>query len=515
MRKLAIFFAVLMLINFPVGAQSSLTLEVNPNYLEGLPGEVLHLNVTVRNAGSEPAENVTVYIAGPVRGILFTQAFIRLLPPGNATNVTLTIYINDAQAGVYELKVVARFGSQLVEVPFRLRVKSVIGYSLSIEGAERYLYGKDVGLLLTLSSKANSILIGTVEFKLYMNGSLLKGERFIVYLSPGETWRRSVKIERPEPGNYTAVLSADFYGVRKEVSLNFTVYRRDLRYSVSFENGAIVVRVTEGNRPVSGIPVTIGNTTMLTDESGMVEYPVSEPGTYRVVLNLDEKIVETVVDVKRPILMLRQEGSELVVRVLDPTGSPIAEVPVVAVGPEGKAYGTTDANGTVRFDGEDIGYGLITVIVESSRYLSARESITLEAPTSTPLTMSPTYTETSISQATTPPITPSPNYTPSLAYTKGSHLPLILFIFLALFATSSYVAFFRPLVVEDRLGRYYFVKIRAPKLRALHGFRYEKAAKAIEAWATKGDVKIEDGKVVWEIDELEPGEEATLQIFLA
>lgn len=38
---------------------------------------------------------------------------------------------------------------------------------------------------------------------------------------------------------------------------------------------------------------------------------------------------------------------------------------------------------------------------------------------------------------------------------------------------------------------------------------------AKEVWATKGEVKIEDGVIVWRIDELEPGEEATLQVVLS
>ncbi|AGT34317.1 hypothetical protein OCC_14185 [Thermococcus litoralis DSM 5473] len=56
--------------------------------------------------------------------------------------------------------------------------------------------------------------------------------------------------------------------------------------------------------------------------------------------------------------------------------------------------------------------------------------------------------------------------------------------------------------------------MRAPRLRELRNFRYEKAINAVDARATKGKVAIEDGKVIWEIDKLEPGEEAFLQVIL-
>ena len=71
-----------------------------------------------------------------------------------------------------------------------------------------------------------------------------------------------------------------------------------------------------------------------------------------------------------------------------------------------------------------------------------------------------------------------------------------------------------PITLEEQLDKYYFVKVRAPKLRGIRNFRYERAINAVSARATKGEVRIEDNRVVWEIEKLEPEEEAFLQVLL-
>jgi len=77
------------------------------------------------------------------------------------------------------------------------------------------------------------------------------------------------------------------------------------------------------------------------------------------------------------------------------------------------------------------------------------------------------------------------------------------------------LAFFRPIIVEESIDKYYFVKIKAPRLRGVKEFKYEKLANVKDAWASRGNVEIEDNKIIWRIDELGPGEEAILQFTLS
>ncbi len=93
-------------------------------------------------------------------------------------------------------------------------------------------------------------------------------------------------------------------------------------------------------------------------------------------------------------------------------------------------------------------------------------------------------------------------------------LGLLLILSAAVLAGTSYAAFFMPTVHEEELDRHYFVKVHAPRLRRLENFRYEKGISAVDARATRGSISIRDGKVVWEIEQLEPDEEAYLQIRL-
>ena len=83
-----------------------------------------------------------------------------------------------------------------------------------------------------------------------------------------------------------------------------------------------------------------------------------------------------------------------------------------------------------------------------------------------------------------------------------------------MFGGSIYLSFLRPHLIEEELGKYYFVKLRAPRILPIRNFRWEKGMNAVEVRATKGNAKIEGSKVVWTIDELEPGEEAILQVVL-
>jgi hypothetical protein len=165
----------------------------------------------------------------------------------------------------------------------------------------------------------------------------------------------------------------------------------------------------------------------------------------------------------------------------------------------------TDENGTALINLNETGFGSISLKAESDRYLGA-EAIIAVKEHQKPETQTPTQTtSTPINQTTPIPPAKPKDY---------GNLPIILVLSAVLFGSTSYLALFRPLKFEEQLDRYYFVKVRAPRMRELQNFRYEKAINAVEARATKGRVTIEDGKVIWEIDKLEPGEEAFLQVIL-
>ncbi|WP_054840463.1 hypothetical protein [Thermococcus sp. JCM 11816] len=71
-----------------------------------------------------------------------------------------------------------------------------------------------------------------------------------------------------------------------------------------------------------------------------------------------------------------------------------------------------------------------------------------------------------------------------------------------------------PTVHEETLDRYYFIKVRAPRLRPpLKDYKLVRPVKAIEVRVTKGKAMLNEDGITWELD-LEPGEEAYLQAIL-
>jgi len=312
-------------------------------------------------------------------------------------------------------------------------------------------------------------------------------------------------------GNYTVIMRSSFRGLSKTVTKSFLVYQRSLSYETKFEKGIIYVRVTdEQGNGVEGIPVNIEGTQLQTNSYGVAFIEANEPGTYRITLNLDGRIVETFVEVKKLFVDYEQRNETLLVYVRDSSGVGIPKVSVEAIGPLGKSYGTTDENGTAMIDLNETGFGSIKIKAENDAYIGAEAMITVEMPkppkTETPSPSTTSSPSTPINQTTTPVSPPQPK--------DYGNLPLILILSAVLFGSTSYLALFKPLKFEEQLDKYYFVKIRAPRLREIQNFRYEKAIDAVEARATKGKVMIEDGRVVWEIEKLEPGEEAFLQVLL-
>ncbi|MDK2982654.1 MAG: hypothetical protein PWP19_132 [Thermococcaceae archaeon] len=511
-KRAVVLITMLFLLSLSiVSAQPSLLLEVAQKSFKAKPGETISVPVVLSNVGNETAENVTLYVSGPaVEGFLYGSEFIKKVEPGEKIEKTLPIYIENPKAGVYELKVVARVGKMLTEVPISLRVLTKVSYSIDIDVEDRYLFGEDVTITLKVSSSSNGVIFGDVSYEIYReNVSIAEKSVHNIFLYPEypkNKWEYVIFLPKPVVGRYTILVRTNFGGLSKTITKSFEVYQRNLRYETKFEKGIIYVRVLdeEGNG-VGGIPVIIEGTELKTDSYGMAFIEAKEPGTYHITLNLDGKIVETFVEVKKLFITYEQRNETLLVHVRDSAGKGIASVTIEAIGPLGKTYSVTDENGTALINLNETGFGSISLKAESDRYLGAEAIVTVKEPKK-PETETPTQTtSTPINQTTPIPPAKPKDY---------GNLPIILVLSAVLFGSTSYLALFRPLKFEEQLDRYYFVKVRAPRMRELQNFRYEKAINAVEARATKGRVTIEDGKVIWEIDKLEPGEEAFLQVIL-
>ncbi|WP_457752948.1 COG1470 family protein [Thermococcus sp.] len=509
---IALIFVLMFTIVPLVKAQPLIIIGVSQEYFEGRPGDIIKLPVTVRNVGNETANNITVYISGPVKGFQYTMAAISKLEPNQNTTVELTIYIkDDARAGTYDLKIVGRIGALLFEKPIKVRVLTVIDYKLDIQVRDRYLYGTDVEATLIVKSLSNGVIVGTISYELYSEEGLLKRNSWVTYINPQDKWSYTLFLPKPDVGKYTIILRAEFAGITRTLTKSFVVYRRNLTYEAYFEKGIIYVRVMdkEGNG-VKDIPVEIEGVLFKTDPYGIVKYEAKEPGVYKIKLNLDGKVVETFVEVKKLFVNWEQKNGTLILYTRDASGKGISNVSIEAIGPKGRVYAVTDENGRAEISLNETGYGLITVKAESSRYIGAEISITAEKP-------KPKETPTITITTTRTPTPIQLNMTlTQIEQPKGGYdyLPIIFIISAVLFGTTSYVAFFMPIILEEQLDKYYFVKVKAPKLRGIRNFRYEKVINAVDARATKGKVSIDGNKVVWEIGELEPEEEAFLQVLL-
>ncbi|WP_048146684.1 CARDB domain-containing protein [Pyrococcus abyssi] len=525
MKRIALILLILMLEPL-VLAQPILVVNVTPEEVGGFPGDTLTVNVTVKNVGNETAENVSIYAMDSIPGVLFTQGFVSSLTPNSSYTFPMKIYLIKPEAGLYDVTIVSRVGNQVSECTLKLKVRSVVNFTLSIEGEERYLYGTNVTFTLGVDSQSNLLLYGDVKVIVFgENGKIIYTRTFKPMISSWGNWEKELNIGKLPVGNYTVKLLADFYGRKKTGTYNFSVYRRPLTFTAYFNSGKIIAEVREKGKPVKGVKVWINDREYLTDEDGRVEVEVTDPGVYIVRANLDGIIKEQIVNVERPIIVTSQVNGTLIVRVLDSKGSPIKGIPVVfKIGGEEK-YEITNKLGIAEFNVSDI-WGPGEVEIRSDKYLPAskkisikkfeRKQITTTPSSPTPSKTKPRITETNVTEnltasipqeVTTTPITPG----------KKVDLPLIVLIvaFAVTLASSSYLAFLRPIVIEDSVDRYYFVRVKAPRLRGLKNFRFEKQASVKSAWASKGKVKIEGSKVVWEIQELEPEEEATLQLILS
>ncbi|NJE46353.1 hypothetical protein E3E35_02775 [Thermococcus sp. GR7] len=488
-----------------VSAQSPLAIIPLNDEFSGVPGDIIIIPFKLMNLGNQTLSNVTVYVTGPTDGFLYQSKVIRdPIEPNETIQDTLSVKILNVDPGKYTLTLVARAGSSYSEAQITVSVKTFVDYALRIDVGDEYTYGSNITAALRITSRANGVIIGRIGYTLSRDGDVLETFSTTIYLKPGESWIKNITLITPKVGNYMIYFWANFSGRFKSTTATFRVYQRNLRYDAYFRDGAIYVHVyDEDEKGVSDISVRINGVPFKTDDDGTVSYLVDQPGTYEIVLNLDGKIVTTFVEVKKLFLSYFQKNGTLLVKVVDSTGEPVPNITVTASGPLGKDYAVTNSSGIAVVDLEKTGYGTIMLKAESSRYVGAEASAKVVPPV-TP-TPTPTTTTSSPSNTTTTPVQPPKNYGP---------LAAILLIAGVLLAGTSYAAFFMPIIQEERLDRYYFVKVKAPRLRSIDNFRFEKGVTALGARATKGSAKVEDNRVVWEIEHLEPGEEAYLQVIL-
>ncbi len=474
--------------------------------IPALPGSTVVVPFSVTNLGNETISNVTVYVTGPAQGFQYSVKVIRTpIEPGESLNDTITLRVLNVPPGEYNLTLVAKAGNVYSSDRFVVSVGVLSDYSLSVEVGRRYIYGHDVAITFKVVSKSNGILLGSIGYRVMSGGVILKSYENSTYLNPGEVWEKTIVLKHPDIGNYTVELWANLGGKYKRVTKTFEVYQRKLSYDVYFMDSAIYVRVFNSTGGVPGIEVSINNATFETDSSGQVSYLVTKPGVYRVTLNLDGKIVTTFVDVKKLILTPTVSNGTIIVQVIDSSGLPVPNVTVVASGPLGTDYEVTNSSGIAVISLKRTGYGSIVIKAESDHYLPGEAIVTVPKPSPT-TTSSPTQTPSN----TTIPVPPSTSETTPKS---SSHLGLILILSGIVLAGTSYFAFAHPIIQEETLDRYYFLKVRAPRLRPLENYRVERPVKAVEVRTTKGNAKVENGKLIWELD-LEPGEEAYLQALL-
>ena len=512
--KALVIMIILTLSILSLPAQAEVLILIQPlnNDFYAVPGNTIVVPYMLSNLGNEVISNVTVYVAGPTSGFQYgIKVMEGPILPGDSYNDTITLTVLNAGPGEYTLKLVAKFGNVSFESPIRVIVKPVIDYIPRIKVGERYIYGNDVNISLEIVSTATTILSGRLGYTVALNGTVIKNVTSVTFVKPGDVWRGSIYLAKPELGIYTVRFWVNMSGVYKETTATFEVYRRDLRYSTDFKNGAIHVFVYDAQgRGVEGIPVYINGVEFRTGIDGTATYLVTAPGVYNVLLNLDGKVVEETITVAQLALDVTQKGTELFVRVRT-AQKPLSGIVVTVSGPKGSTYGVTNEGGVAVVNLNMTGYGSLIVSAESEKYLGA--SITFNAtPPQTPTRTSTTST-TPITNTTTTSTTSTTSTAEGVP--RGSMvLGLLLVLSGLVFAGTSYLAFFSPVVQEEMLDKYYFVKVRAPRMKPLDNFRFEKPVTALEVRATKGKASIEDNRVVWEIGHLEPGEEAYLQVIL-
>ncbi|ASJ03163.1 hypothetical protein A3L09_07800 [Thermococcus profundus] len=351
--------------------------------------------------------------------------------------------------------------------------------------------------------KNGKILVGVY----FANGTPAKGVEVQINGTTLFTDEDGKAVFVPErQGLYTVRLNLD--GITKEETVKVEWH---YKYELWYGDGRINVRVLyENGTPASGILVEINGQNATTDHNGVIHFPVNQPGVYEIVLHLGEGIEKTFIQVGKLFVIPEIRGDRLSIVVKDSNGNPVPNTTVSIATASGELTFVTDENGTLLIPLSKLGHGTVSISAKARGYIGDNRTLTLpeaHSTTSPTTTTAPEETTSTTSTAEASPVGES---------RKGPSAweVLVLVLSIAIGGGSSYLAFMRPHVIEEELGRYYFVKLRAPRLVSLRGFRWERGMNAVEVRATKGKAMIEGSKVVWEVEELKPGEEAVLQVVL-
>ncbi|WP_010477895.1 hypothetical protein [Thermococcus zilligii] len=545
---------------------------------DAFPGEELDVPVSVTNLLNESLSGLAVSIVWKAGDVTLRANQTLSLGPLESTVVHLRVKVPLLPPGEYPARIEGKLGNFTLERGVTVRVEKLIRYSLSSDIGGFYTAGGDIVSYIQVISKSNVPIEGTVRvFVIKGNESVVSSWNFTVSLDPGRRWSETIRIPSLDAGNYTLAILADLSNVSQRLEKSFKVIPRNYRYSAEFKEGVILVKVSFADgRPAKDVEVWINGTTLYTDEKGEAVFVPPRQGVYLVRLNLDGEIVTRLVDVKCPysygawyengsiwIRVTDENGSPvsgirvdllgqtlftdenglaafkvnqagvygarlylgdciegvsvkvdkllvvpevradvLVLTVIDSSGSPLPNVTVVIESSSGTLSLRTNDDGKIFIPLDKLGSKKFALTAEARGYLKYSSVIDLSTPEKTSAS-------------------PGKNTTSTFAGGGGekSRLPdlkaiLVVVISLTGLAGSSYLALARPHVVEEELDRYYFVKLKAPRMRPLLNFRWERGMKALEARATRGKARIEGSRVIWEVDELKPNEEAVLQVIL-
>ncbi len=504
--------------------QSGLPFILQPlqNNIEVLPGSAVTIPVRVTNLLNGSLENMSVILKWAAGGGLYVVNKTIPVGPHESRVFDLTLRVPEVPSGTYNLTVLGFWGNFTVEKNMTVTVKPYVEYTMEADVGYSYIYGHDVIMNFSIVSYSNDVLTGPIWVKVYRNSTLVDQHAEIYPLPPGGTWKYSMKLEKPKTGIYTVFFSANLSGIYREVRKSFAVYRRNFNYTVWYSDGAVRVRILLSNgTPVAGIPVSFDGVKLETNGNGLAVYPTKEPGTYNVTLDLDGVIKKIPVTVGQLLVNTTVSGRNLLIRVVDSYGNPVPNVTLSITSARGEYTAITGEDGTAKLSLDALGYGPVSISATAVGYVGTVVTLSITSTWSSVTTTSSTHkTTTSSSSTTAPPIsstiptttTPTPPASPE----KGSLLveAFVLGVSAALLVGGIYLSFFRPHIIEEELGRYYFVKLRAPRLVSLRNFLWEGAMNAVEVRTTRGKARIEGSKVIWEVEELKPGDEAVLQVIL-
>ena len=495
------------------------------------PGSSFTVPIKVINSGNTTVKNLTISIP-LLQGVIMAgwENVSMALSPGTSRVVLFPVRIMEtAPAGIYNVTMTVKASNFTTVLPIHVRVELVPLYYANVSVGRRYHFGQNVTVLFTLTSQANGVLRGPVWIRIYRNGREVYSKFNVVFLNRSESWRYAYTLTKPQVGNYTAVIVANLSGRSLTAGKSFSVFRRKFTLRAWFSNGYLYAEVKLVNgTPVSGLTVLVNSMKLKTDRRGQVTLRINKPGIYVVSTRLDGVNKTATVSVESLVLSTSVEGDSLLLTVISSTGSPVPNASVTVSGPKGSFSGVTNSKGVVKVPLSMVGRGVLLISVSDPHYLGINKMITVPALSSrsslssssvststaskSSSSSSPSYSTSSSPSAETS--TTSERSTPTQLPNRSRVFWLVSGLAAFIFVLTFYLAFLRPHVVEDELKSYYFVKVKAPRLRGIKRFKLERHMNAVEARATKGKVKVEGNRVVWEIEEMGPGEEAILQVIL-